>query len=145
MYVFLQNKDGKLSLLRTINVYVGKWFSTFLRLRNPSFVLLQFGGTPSYNLQVNRCQVHILAAPLELFAAPKGSAAPWLRTTDVGHWFSTFCGWGTLTSVKMFCSALKAQKYNKNDRNVQFCMLSHSCKYLTALLKKFNGTLVENH
>ena len=27
------------------------------------------------------CQFQKLAAPLELFTAPKGSAAPWLRTT----------------------------------------------------------------
>ena len=38
----------------------------------------QFGGTP---LLVNRRQDQKLAAPLELFWAPKGSAAPRLRTT----------------------------------------------------------------
>ena len=41
----------------------------------------QFGGTPITNLLVNRGQVQKLVAPLELFMAPKGSAAPWLRIT----------------------------------------------------------------
>ena len=56
-------------------------FSTFFDSRRPSFVLLQFGVTLSYNLQVNRCQVHKFAVPL--FTAPKGSAAPRLRTTGL--------------------------------------------------------------
>ena len=61
--------------------YVDQWFSKFIDLRHPSFVIEQLGGTPSLTLLVNRRQFHELAAPLELFTAPKGSAAPWLRTT----------------------------------------------------------------
>ena len=58
-------------------------FSTFFDSRHPSFVLEQFGGTPSFNLPVNRHQVHKLVAPLVLFTAPKGSLAPRLRTTGL--------------------------------------------------------------
>ena len=60
-----------------------QWFSTFFDSRHSSLVLEQFGGTPIYNLPVNRCQVQKLVAPLELFTAPKGSVAPRLRTTDL--------------------------------------------------------------
>ena len=56
-------------------------FSTFLNSRHPSFVIEQFGGTPSNILLVNSGEVQKLAAPLELFTAPKGSAAPRLRIT----------------------------------------------------------------
>ena len=43
----------------------------------------QFGGTPSYNLPVNRHQVHKLAAPLEFFTALKGSTEPLLSITGL--------------------------------------------------------------
>ena len=55
-------------------------FSTFFDSRHPSFAYEQFGSTPSCNLLVHRRKVHNLSAPQELFAAPKGPAAPWLRT-----------------------------------------------------------------
>ena len=57
----------------------------FFHSRHPSIVLQQFGGTPSYNLLVNMCQFQNLVAPLELFTAPKGAAAPRLRTTGLDH------------------------------------------------------------
>ncbi len=40
-------------------------------------------GTPICILLVNTSQIQKLAAPLEISAAPKGSAAPRLRTTDL--------------------------------------------------------------
>ena len=55
-------------------------FSTFFDSWHPSFVKEYFGGTPSFNLTVNKRQVHNLAAPLELFTAPKFSAAPTVYT-----------------------------------------------------------------
>ena len=58
-----------------------QWFSTFFDSRHPSFVVEQFGGTPSFNLPVDRPEIHKLAAPLMFFMAPKGFAAPLLRTT----------------------------------------------------------------
>jgi len=45
--------------------------------------LLSFFTTPNCILLVNTSQIQKLAAPLELSAAPKGSAAPWLRTTGL--------------------------------------------------------------
>ena len=60
-----------------------KWFSTFFDSQHTSFVIEHCGGTPSYNLPLNSCQVHKLAAPLELFTAPKGSTAPGLNTTGL--------------------------------------------------------------
>ena len=60
--------------------------SVFLNLfcfAAPFFLIEQFGGTPNYNLPLNRRQIHKLAAPLEFFTAPKGSAAPRLRITTI--------------------------------------------------------------
>ena len=51
-------------------------FSTFFDSRHPSFLIEQFCSTPNYNSQLNRRQIHKLAAPLEFFTAPKGSATP---------------------------------------------------------------------
>ena len=49
--------------------------------QHPFFVIKQFGGPPTNNSLVKRCKVLKLAAPLELFTAPKGSAARRLRIT----------------------------------------------------------------
>ena len=66
--------------------YLTQWFSTFFDSRHLSFFTEQFGGTRSYNLPVNGRQVHKLAAPQELFSAPR------LRTTDLtGHFFLLKC------------------------------------------------------
>ena len=54
-------------------------FSTFFDSRQPSFAIDLFGSTPSFNLPINRCQIHKLAAPLELFLALNGYAASRLR------------------------------------------------------------------
>ena len=43
----------------------------------------QLGGTRSFNLPVNRRQDHKLVAPLQLFMAPRVSAAHRLRTTGI--------------------------------------------------------------
>ena len=51
--------------------------------QHPSLVTEQFGGTPGYNLIESRCKIQKLVAPLELFRAPEGYAAPRLRTTEI--------------------------------------------------------------
>ena len=43
--------------------------------RHPSFVIEQFGDTPSFNLPENRRLIYKLAALLELFKAVRGSSA----------------------------------------------------------------------
>ena len=53
-----------------------QWFSTFICLRHPSFVIEQFGGTPSFNLLEDISQVY-------LFTAPRGSAEPRLKITPL--------------------------------------------------------------
>ena len=69
--------------------YLCQCFSIFFVSRHPSLAIEEFGGTPGYNLLVNKCKVQKFAAPLELFTAPKESAppkesaAPRLRTTDL--------------------------------------------------------------
>ena len=70
--------------IQIIRDTLGQWFSTFFDPQHPSFVVEEFGGTPSLNLPVNRHKLHKLAAPLVFFMAPKGSAAPRLRTTALG-------------------------------------------------------------
>ena len=50
-------------------------YSTFFDSRHSFLAIKQFSGTPVYILPVNRRKV-------QKFAAPKGSAAPRLRTTD---------------------------------------------------------------
>ena len=47
----------------------------------PSLAVEQLGGTPGYNLLVNRRQVQKLAAPLEYFRVFKGVMTLRLRTT----------------------------------------------------------------
>ena len=73
----------QLGAIQIIRDTLGQCFSTFFDSRHPSMAMEQFGGTPGYNLLVNRRQVQKLAAPLELFPAPKGFAAPRLRTTEI--------------------------------------------------------------
>ena len=71
-------------------MHLDQCFSTFFDSRHPSLVIEQFGGTPGYNLLVDSCQILKLAAPLELSMAPKGSAAPRLRTTDLDITINVF-------------------------------------------------------
>ena len=66
----LKTKLYSYSTLVVINLFV---------LRQPFLVIEDFGGTPSYNLQVNICQVR----KLELFRAPC------LRTTTQQHFLSS--------------------------------------------------------
>ena len=75
-----QNFQWIFSLARTVHL-LEQCFSTFFDSRHPSSLNEQFGGTPNYNLPLNRRQIHILAAPQEFFTATKGSAATRLRTT----------------------------------------------------------------
>ena len=72
----LENKESFLTDLK-VPIDLDQWFSTFFDSRHPYLVFQQFGGTPNYNLLVNKGQDQKLAAPLELFAAPR------LRTTDL--------------------------------------------------------------
>ena len=58
-------------------------FSTFFDSRHPFLAIEKFGGTPAYNSPVNRRKVQIFTAPPYFFRAPKGSAAPRLRTTKL--------------------------------------------------------------
>ena len=67
------------------HVCLQQCFSTFFDSQYPSFVIKQFGGTPSYNLSVASSQIHKQAAPLDLFIAPKRSTAPRLRSTGLQH------------------------------------------------------------
>ena len=57
-------------------------FPTLFDSQHPSFLIEQFGGTPSYNILVNKCQVYKLSVPLR-FSRYTVFAAPRLRTTDV--------------------------------------------------------------
>ena len=63
-------------------LHVDLYFSTFFDIRHTSLVLEKFSDTLSYNLLGNRYKDQILATP-RAFTAPKGSAAPWLTTTDI--------------------------------------------------------------
>ena len=65
----------------TLGQTLEQCFSTFFDSRHPFLAIEQFGGTPGYNLLINRRKVQKLAAPQELFTEPKGIAAPLLRTT----------------------------------------------------------------
>ena len=65
--------------------------SMFFDSRHPSLAIDQFGGTPGHNLQVKRDQVQKLAAPLELFGAPKDTATPRLRTTGLKDEYESCC------------------------------------------------------
>ena len=62
---------------------VEQGFSTFFDSRHPFLVIKHYDGTPSYKLLVNGHKNQNLAAPLELFGAPKSATAPRLRTTGV--------------------------------------------------------------
>ena len=88
----------------------------FFDSRHPSLFIKQFGGTPNYNLLVNRCQVQKLSAPLEFFTAPKGSAVPRLRTTGLFRLFNVFF----VFSLKVFT-------------------LIQTNKHINSTLNKFSG------
>ena len=83
-------------------------FSTFFDSRHPSFLIEQFGVTHSYNLLLNRRQIHKLGATLKFFTAPKGSVAPWLRTTAlVSLSLYEYCGVNRVETSISLCSSAK--------------------------------------
>ena len=77
-------------LIRMRCKHLDQCFSTFFDSWHTYVATELFGYIPGFKLLVNWLKVQKFAAPLELFRAPKGSAAPRLRTTDLEEYVLRF-------------------------------------------------------